>query len=80
MLEQLSKHGNIDLFIKANGDLNIDEHHTIEDTAIALGEAINSALEKSGINRYGFTLPMDDSLASVSIDLVEGVGLNEVYF
>ena len=69
MLEQLSKHGNIDLFIKANGDLNIDEHHTIEDTAIALGEAINSALgKKSGINRYGFTLPMDDSLASVSID------------
>ena len=46
MLEQLSKHGNIDLFIKANGDLNIDEHHTIEDTAIALGEAINSALGK----------------------------------
>tara|TARA_B100000925_G_C22009120_1_gene475266 strand:- start:2380 stop:3510 length:1131 start_codon:yes stop_codon:yes gene_type:complete len=69
MLEQLSKHGNIDLFIKANGDLNIDEHHTIEDTAIALGEAINSALgKKSGISRYGFTLPMDDSLASVSID------------
>ena len=69
MLEQLSKHGNIDLFIKANGDLNIDEHHTIEDTAIALGEAINNALgKKSGISRYGFTLPMDDSLASVSID------------
>ena len=69
MLEQLSKHGNIDLFIKANGDLNIDEHHTIEDTAIALGEAIDSALgKKSGISRYGFTLPMDDSLASVSID------------
>ena len=69
MLEQLSKHGNIDLYIKANGDLNIDEHHTIEDTAIALGEAINSALgKKSGISRYGFTLPMDDSLASVSID------------
>ena len=69
MLEQLSKHGNIDLFIKATGDLYIDEHHTIEDTAIALGEAINSALgKKSGISRYGFTLPMDDSLASVSID------------
>ena len=69
MLEQLSKHGNIDLFIKANGDLNIDEHHTIEDTAITLGEAINSALgKKSGISRYGFVLPMDDSLANVSID------------
>ena len=69
MLDQFSKHGGIDLSLKTVGDLDIDEHHTIEDTAIALGEAISVALgDKKGIERYGFTLPMDDSLAEVSID------------
>ena len=69
MLDQFSKHGGIDLSLKTVGDLEVDEHHTIEDTAIALGEAISVALgDKKGIERYGFTLPMDDSLAEVSID------------
>jgi imidazoleglycerol-phosphate dehydratase / histidinol-phosphatase len=69
MLEQLSRHSGIDLSIKVNGDLHIDEHHTIEDTAIALGEAFQLALgNKKGIERYGFCLPMDDSLAQVAID------------
>lgn len=69
MLEQLSRHSGIDLAIKVDGDLKVDEHHTIEDTAIALGEAFNLALgNKSGIERYGFTLPMDDCLALVAID------------
>jgi imidazoleglycerol-phosphate dehydratase/histidinol-phosphatase len=69
MLEQLSRHSNIDMTITVKGDLHIDEHHTIEDTAIALGEAISLALgNKKGIERYGFTLPMDDCLAQVAID------------
>ncbi|AGC75736.1 imidazoleglycerol-phosphate dehydratase [Nonlabens dokdonensis] len=69
MLEQLQRHGSLDLDIKVNGDLEIDEHHTIEDTAIALGDAFAKALSsKKGINRYGFLLPMDDSLAQVGID------------
>jgi imidazoleglycerol-phosphate dehydratase/histidinol-phosphatase len=69
MLEQISRHGAIDLKIEAKGDLHIDEHHTIEDTAIALGEAFNRALrEKRGMARYGFTLPMDECLAQVSVD------------
>jgi len=69
MLEQLSRHGNIDLSINVNGDLHIDEHHTIEDTAIALGEAFYQALgKKKGVERYGFLLPMDDCLAQVAID------------
>ena len=69
MLEQLSRHSSIDMTIKVNGDLHIDEHHTIEDTAIALGEAFSLTLgNKKGIERYGFTLPMDDSLAQVAID------------
>jgi len=69
MLEQLSRHSGIDIEIKVKGDLHIDEHHTIEDTAIALGEAFAMALgNKKGIERYGFLLPMDDSLAQVAID------------
>ncbi|MFM2392511.1 MAG: hypothetical protein RLZZ546_488 [Bacteroidota bacterium] len=69
MLDQLARHGNIDLDIQVKGDLEIDEHHTIEDTAIALGEAVNIALgTKKGIERYGFLLPMDDCLAQVAID------------
>ena len=69
MVEQLSKHSLIDLNLKVDGDLHIDEHHTIEDTAIALGEAIAKALgNKRGIERYGFLLPMDDCLAQVAID------------
>ncbi|GAB2500279.1 bifunctional histidinol-phosphatase/imidazoleglycerol-phosphate dehydratase HisB [Algoriphagus taiwanensis] len=69
MLEQLGKHGSTDLEIKVKGDLHIDEHHTIEDTALALGEAYLKALgDKKGIYRYGFMLPMDDALAHVAID------------
>jgi imidazoleglycerol-phosphate dehydratase / histidinol-phosphatase len=69
MLEQIAKHGNIDLSINAKGDLYIDEHHTIEDTAITLGEAFSKALgDKRGIERYGFCLPMDDCLAQVALD------------
>ena len=69
MLEQLSKHSNMDLTIDVKGDLHIDEHHTIEDVALAFGEAMLKALgDKRGIERYGFLLPMDDSLAQVAID------------
>ena len=69
MLEQLSRHSGIDLTLNVIGDLQIDEHHTIEDTAIALGEAFQKALgDKRGIERYGFMLPMDDCLAQVAID------------
>lgn len=70
MLEQLSKHSNIDLTISVKGDLHIDEHHTVEDTGIALGEAIDKALgDRKGIERFGFMLPMDDSLAQCALDL-----------
>ncbi len=69
MLEQISRHGGMDLSVKVSGDLEVDEHHTIEDTALALGEAFNTALgERKGIERYGFVLPMDDSLAKVALD------------
>ncbi len=69
MLEQIAKHGMIDLRIRTQGDLNVDEHHTIEDTAIALGECLLRALgDKRGIERYGYCLPMDDCLCQVAID------------
>ncbi len=69
MLDQISRHGQIDLEITVKGDLEVDEHHTIEDTAIALGEAFSKALgNKLGMERYGFCLPMDDCLAQVAID------------
>jgi len=69
MLQQVSKHGHMDLSIKVKGDLEIDEHHTVEDTAIALGDAFLLALgNKKGIERYGFLLPMDDCLAQIAVD------------
>ena len=69
MLEQIGKHGSIDLTIHTKGDLEVDEHHTIEDTALALGECILKALgDKRGIERYGYSLPMDDCLCSVALD------------
>lgn len=69
MLDQIARHGKMDLTIRANGDLHIDEHHTIEDTGIALGEAFALALaDKRGMERYGFALPMDDAEAKVLID------------
>jgi len=69
MLDQIPRHGSMDLEVRVNGDLEVDEHHTVEDTAIVLGEAFAKALgDKLGIERYGFTLPMDDCLAQVAID------------
>ena len=69
MLDQIARHGNMDVTIRVKGDLEVDEHHTIEDTMIALGEVFAKALgNKLGIERYGFYLPMDDCLAQVSID------------
>lgn len=71
MLEQIARHGLIDLEIRCDGDLEVDEHHSIEDTAIALGQAIRRAIsdDKAGIQRYGFALPMDEAQANVAIDL-----------
>lgn len=69
MLEQIGRHSGIDLKIQTIGDLHVDEHHTIEDTAIALGDALRQALgDKRGIERYGYVLPMDDCLCTVAID------------
>lgn len=69
MLEQIGRHSGCNLTIRVNGDLHVDEHHTIEDTALALGEAFRKALgDKRGIERYGYALPMDDCLASVALD------------
>jgi len=70
MLEQLAKHGGFSLKLRANGDLNVDEHHTVEDVALSFGTAIRQALgDKLGIARYGFLLPMDESLTQVALDL-----------
>lgn len=69
MLEQIARHGQLDLYVKCKGDLHIDEHHTIEDTGIALGEAFAKTLgNKLGVERYGYCLPMDDALAQAAID------------
>ena len=69
MLEQIGKHGGMDLYIRCNGDLNVDEHHTIEDVALALGECLLKALgSKRGIERYGYSLPMDDCMCHVCLD------------
>jgi len=70
MLDQIVRHSGVDMTLRCDGDLEVDEHHTIEDTAIALGEAFSKALgDKKGIGRYGFTAPMDDAIANVALDL-----------
>ncbi|MCD7710557.1 MAG: bifunctional histidinol-phosphatase/imidazoleglycerol-phosphate dehydratase HisB [Porphyromonadaceae bacterium] len=69
MLDQIARHSGVDLTVRCQGDLRVDEHHTIEDTGLALGEALARALgDKRGIERYGFCLPMDDSLCTVALD------------
>jgi imidazoleglycerol-phosphate dehydratase/histidinol-phosphatase len=70
MLEQIARHGGMDLSVRVEGDLKVDEHHTIEDTGLALGEAFSKALgDRRGIGRYAFLLPMDESEAMLSLDL-----------
>jgi len=77
MLEQIARHGNINLFIAVKGDLLVDEHHTVEDTGIALGEAILEALgDKRGIKRYGYFIPMDESIARCAMDFSGRIYLN----
>ncbi|MCX6151378.1 MAG: imidazoleglycerol-phosphate dehydratase HisB [Ignavibacteriales bacterium] len=77
MLEQIAKHANINLNIAVKGDLEVDEHHTVEDVGIALGTALNEALgDKKGIKRYGFFLPMDESIARCAVDLGGRSSLN----
>ena len=69
MLEQIGRHGMMDLYVRCNGDLHVDEHHSIEDTGIVIGECLLKALgDKRGIERYGYTLPMDDCLCQVALD------------
>ena len=70
MLEQIARHGDMDMIIEVSGDLNVDEHHTIEDSGLALGEAFSKALgDRKGLERYGFVLPMDDSKADIALDM-----------
>ena len=77
MLEQIAKHANINLTVEVEGDLNVDEHHTVEDVGITLGEALNEALgNKIGIKRYGYYLPMDESIAKCAVDLSGRTYLN----
>ncbi len=77
MLDQIARHANIDLSVFVNGDLEIDKHHTVEDTGIALGEALLKAIgDKKGIKRFGFCLPMDDSISLTSVDLSNRPYLN----